>query len=186
MNKDQKLESGKILLSEPFMQDPNFKRAVVLLCECTPDSSIGFVLNKPLKMNIHELIADFPEFQSEVYYGGPVSTDTIHYVHNVGNLLEESVAVDNGVYWGGNFAKLKFLIQSELIKEENIRFFVGYSGWSPNQLNEELEYGSWVIADMHANYIFKSNHKKLWQEIMENKGDNYTVIAQMPDNANWN
>ena len=186
MSKNRKPDSGKILLSEPFMQDPNFKRAVVLLCEYTEDSSIGFVLNKPLKMNIDELLADFPEFKSEVYFGGPVATDTIHYVHNVGNLLEESVEIEQGVFWGGNFEKLKFLIQSELIKSENIKFFVGYSGWSPNQLDEEIEYGSWVVADLHANYVFKSNHRKLWQEIMENKGDNYTVIAQMPDNANWN
>ncbi|MEL6986829.1 MAG: YqgE/AlgH family protein [Bacteroidota bacterium] len=186
MSKEKDLGSGKILLSEPFMQDPNFKRAVVLICEYSADSTVGFVLNKPLKMNIDELISDFPEFESEVYFGGPVATDTIHYVHNVGDLLEESVEVGRGVFWGGNFEKLKFLIQSELITGKDIKFFVGYSGWSPMQLDEEMEYGSWVLADMDPNYVFKSNPKKLWQQIMENKGNNYSVIAQMPDNANWN
>ncbi|HPG06920.1 MAG TPA: YqgE/AlgH family protein [Saprospiraceae bacterium] len=183
---DREAAKGQILLAEPFMVDPNFRRSVVLLCEHQTDGSIGFILNKPLKMNVSELIADFPEFESEVYFGGPVATDTIHYIHNVGELLEESVEVNRGVYWGGDFSKLKFLISSKLVEPGNIRFFVGYSGWSSGQLHEELGYGSWVIADMHANYLFKSHPASLWKQVMSNKGHNYEIIAQMPDSINWN
>ena len=168
------------------MLDPNFKRSAVLLCEHNEDGSVGFIMNKPLKMRIDELIDGFPEFDSEVFFGGPVQTDTIHYIHNVGDLVEDSVKVADGVYWGGDFEKLKFLIASNLVLPHNIRFFVGYSGWSEGQLNDEMGYGSWVLADMDANYLFKSEPKKLWTQVMYNKGDTYSVIAQMPETSNFN
>jgi len=182
----QEVSSGKVLLAEPFMLDPNFKRSAVLLCEHNQDGSVGFIMNRPLNMRIDELIDGFPEFDSGVLFGGPVQTDTIHYIHNVGELLEESIKVADGVYWGGNFEKLKFLISSNLILPQNIRFFVGYSGWTEGQLRDEMVYGSWVLADMDANYLFKLEPKKLWTEVMYNKGDAYTVIAQMPEGNNWN
>lgn len=180
------VKTGSVLLAEPFMFDSNFKRSAILLCEHNEEGSIGFIMNKELDMNVDELIADFPAFESKVHFGGPVQTDTIHYIHNVGDLLEDSVKVIPGVYWGGDFEKLKFLIQSELIKPENIRFFVGYSGWSEGQLMDEMEWGSWVVANMYSNYIFKSPTKNLWKKIMNNKGDVYTVIAQMPERMDWN
>jgi putative transcriptional regulator len=175
------IHSGNILLAEPFMLDPNFKRSAVLLCEHNEEGSIGFIMNKPLDMRIDELIEDFPEFESEVLFGGPVQTDTIHYIHNTGNLLEDSRLVTDGVYWGGNFEKLKFLIASELITPKDIRFFVGYSGWSDGQLLDEMGYGSWIVANMHPNYLFKTQSQKLWRQALQNKGDTYSVIAQMPD-----
>lgn len=182
----EEVKSGKILLAEPFMLDPNFKRSAVLLCEHSDEGSVGFIMNKPLNMRIDELIEEFPEFDAEVFFGGPVQTDTIHYVHNVGELLEESIKVVDGVYWGGDFEKLKFLISSQLILPQNIRFFLGYSGWTEGQLLDEMVYGSWVLADMDANYLFNSKPDLLWQQVMYNKGNAYTVIAQMPDNYTWN
>jgi len=168
------------------MLDPNFKRGVVLLCEHEKDGSIGFILNKSLDMGVTDLIADFPEFEAPVYYGGPVQKDTIHYIHNVGDLLDNSTQVCPGVYWGGDFEKLKFLISSQLIEPENIRFFVGYSGWSETQLEDELELGSWVMGDMDANYLFKNKPQSLWKKALQNKGDTYSVIAQMPDGLSMN
>jgi len=181
------LKKGHVLLAEPFMLDPNFKRTAVILCEYSAEEGgVGFVMNKPLNMQVDSLLEDFPEFSAEVYFGGPVATDTIHYIHNVGDLLDESQKVVPGVFWGGNFEKLKFLISSDLITPENIRFFVGYSGWTSGQLESELEMGSWVTADMDTNYLFRSKPHELWQQVMQNKGDRYSVISQMPDEANWN
>ena len=180
------IQPGKLLLAEPFMRDSHFKRTVVLLTDHGEGGSVGFILNKQIDSSIDDLVADFPEFNSTVFYGGPVQTDTIHYIHNVGDLLDDSTRIADGVYWGGNFEKLKFLITAELIKPKNIRFFVGYSGWSDGQLDEELESGSWVLADMDSNYLFKNENDQLWTKIMENKGDTFSVIAQMPEGADWN
>jgi putative transcriptional regulator len=180
------VKKGQGLLAEPFMWDANFKRAVILLCEHNEEGSFGFIINKRLEMRIDELIGDFPEFEGDVFYGGPVQTDTIHFLHNVGKMIDDSVRVGRGIYWGGDFEKVKFLIQSKLIKPQNIRFYVGYSGWSEGQLQGELEMGSWVISDMFSNDIFKAEPEDLWQEAMTRKGDPYSVIAQMPEFSTWN
>lgn len=168
------------------MQDPYFRRAVVLLCEHHAEGSIGFILNKSIDMSINELMGEFPRFDAEVFYGGPVQTDTLHYVHNVGELLDESVKVAEGVWWGGDFEQLKFLITSQLLQPNNIRFFVGYSGWSGGQLEDELEYGSWVSAEMDSNYLFKTQPNRLWSQVMFNKGNIYEVIADVPEQMSWN
>jgi len=176
-----KVEAGTVLIAQPFMPDSYFRRGVVVICEHRLDGSIGFILNKTVEMNICDLIADFPEFESEVGFGGPVATDTIHYIHNVGAILDGSTEIARGVYWGGDFDKLKFLVKSELVKPHNIRFFVGYSGWSEGQLDEELASGSWLVDSMDANYAFKHNKGDLWQTVLNNKGEIYTVIAQMDE-----
>ena len=179
------IRRGKILLAEPFMVDSNFKRTVVLMCEHEEEGSLGFILNRSLDMSINDLISDFPEINSTVYYGGPVQTDTIHYIHNAGELLDESQEIANGIYWGGNFEQLKALIREGLIKERDIQFFVGYSGWSSLQLTEEMNMGSWVVADLDDNYLFREK-ENLWEQVMGNKGDAFTIIAQMPDSISWN
>lgn len=183
---DKTIKAGSLLLAEPFMLDSHFKRATVVLCEHNEEGSIGFILNRPLEVLVSGLIQDFPEFEAEVFYGGPVENDTIHYIHNVGDLLEGSVKVGPGVYWGGDFEKLKFLISSELIQPENIRFFVGYAGWSPGQLAEETRLGAWLSATLFPNYIFKSAPEDLWQEVMCQKGGKYTVLAQISEGFSWN
>ncbi len=180
------VKTGRVLLAEPFMLDPNFRRSAVLLVEHGVEGSIGFIMNKPIKMSVDDLIDDFPEFESEVLFGGPVQTDTVHYIHNVGDLLEDSIKVTDGVYWGGDFEKLKFLITSQLVTPANIRFFVGYSGWSEGQLMDELTLGSWILASMDSNYLFSVSPDNLWQTALENKGNTYSVIAQMPEFKSWN
>jgi putative transcriptional regulator len=178
-NKEEELESGKLLVAEPFLTDPNFKRGVILLCDHQEDGSFGFILNKPIEMNISDLISSFPEFESEVHYGGPVQTDTIHYLHTKGSLLPDSIKVLSGVYWGGDFEQLKSFIKLGKIQPEDIRFFVGYSGWSTGQLKEERKVLSWMMVDGHADYIFGDN-KELWKDVLEEEGGTYSVIAQIP------
>lgn len=179
--KNIKLEKGDLLIAQPFMLDPNFRRSVIAICDHTDgEGTVGFVLNKPINMNVNDLIAEFPEFESGVFFGGPVATDTIHYIHTKGDILDESHEIMNGLYWGGDFEQLKFLIETKMILPTDIRFYVGYTGWSAGQLKEELLYGSWISADLHPNYVFKEKGFNLWSRALHHKGDRYTVIAQIP------
>jgi putative transcriptional regulator len=182
----QFLQTGDLLVAKPFMDDPYFKRAVVLLCEHTDKGSMGFVLNKPIDMKINDIISDFPPIEAGLFYGGPVQTDTLHYLHRAGNLLEDSVSVGHGVYWGGDFDNLRFLIESRLLLAEDIRFFVGYAGWDPGQIQEEIEMDSWFTAPFDANYVFKSPPEALWSLVMRHKGDAFEVLSHLPDNITWN
>ena len=188
MAKKNKIESGDILIAEPFMMDSNFKRSVICITDHTSEEgTVGFILNKRMNIKLDELVPDIKtEEKFSVYFGGPVATDTIHYIHNVGELLENSIKVSRGIYWGGDFEKLKFLINQELIKPKNIRFYLGYSGWSAGQLEEELKTGSWVKSEVDPNYVFKSISSMLWKQTLANKGDRFSVIAQMPNSISLN
>ncbi len=181
MNKEHKneLTSGILLVAEPFLIEPNFKRGVILLCDHQEDGSFGFILNKPIEMNINDLISNFPPFQSEVYYGGPVQTDTIHYLHTKGDILLNSVQVLPGVYWGGDFEQLKDLVLAEEIQSGDVRFFVGYSGWEAGQLEAEQKDFSWMTVDGDIDYVFGENTATLWKEVLEEQGGTYAIIAQM-------
>lgn len=158
--------------------DPNFRRGVILLCDHQHDGSFGFILNKPINMNINDLISSFPDFESEVYYGGPVQTDTIHYLHTRGDLLPNSVQVLSGVYWGGDFEQLKELVQRGEIRSDDIRFYVGYTGWSAGQLRDEQEVASWMTATGRQNWIF-GTQPQLWKDVLQEQGGTYSIIAGM-------
>jgi putative transcriptional regulator len=184
--KNHTISAGGILLAEPYMLDPNFKRTAVLLCEHGKGGSVGFVMNRPLAVQIDELVEDFPEFSAGVMWGGPVQTDTLHYLHTIRDLLDESVKVAEGVYWGGDFQQLKFLVSQQLVHPGSIRFFLGYSGWGEGQLEEECAQGSWIHAEMDSNYLFKTAPERLWQQAMSNKGNAYEVIAHISEEISWN
>lgn len=180
------LKTGKLLLADPFMIDSNFKRAVILLCDCHDEGSLGFIVNKPMEIKVNELLDNFPEKEMHLYFGGPVAHDTIHFIHRKGDLVENSVEIDNGIFWGGDFDKVKFLLNNDIITSHDIRFFIGYAGWSPGQLEEELAYKSWVLANMDKNYVFAGKKKDLWSMVMNNKGGHYEVIANISDFSNLN
>jgi len=180
-------EAGKILIAQPFMMDGNFKRAVIGITEHGSKGTVGFVLNKEVKAKLEILI---PEIKTEenfrIHYGGPVATDTLHYIHNVGDLLDGSTQIKKGLYWGGDFEKLLFLINSGLILERNIRFYVGYSGWSEGQLDEEMKGGTWIVSKWYPNYNFQSKPDQLWSQCLEHKGNTYSVIGKIPNSTNYN
>ncbi len=182
-----KINSGNILLAEPFMIDGNFKKSVVLLCDHSDDGgTLGFVLNKELDIPLNDLLADFPSIDLNVFFGGPVATDTIHYIHNVGEALEGSIKVCDGIWWGGDFDQLQFKISSGMIREDNIRFFVGYSGWESGQLDTEMIMGSWVVSDMLEDYLFDVLPDDMWQICMSDKGDTFSILSEMPtDKGVW-
>lgn len=174
-----KLQSGILLLSEPFLPDPNFSRTVILITEHNPLGSIGFVLNQPTKVSLNEAIENFPKFDATIYLGGPVETNSLHFLHTLGNEIEFSIPICEGVYWGGDFETVKEKILLGKIKSNQIRFFAGYSGWTINQLNDEMEQKSWIISPAKKEYIM-SDEDHLWRKILANMGDKYRMISNYP------
>ena len=145
---------GKILISEPFLNDPNFKRTIILLSEHNQEGSVGFVLNKPTEYKLNQVIDDFPEFDAEVYYGGPVQLNTLQFIYRGENIIENSLEILPGLYWGGSFDILKTLIESNSVKPEDFRFFFGYSGWGEEQLDDEMERNSWIVTETTIENVF--------------------------------
>ena len=109
-----KPKKGRLLISEPSMLDANFKRSVLLLTEHNDNESIAFILNQPTKIKIHDLFEDFPSFDANVHIGGPVEKNTLHYIHSLGDKIDNSIPISDNLYWSGSFDTLKKLIKNKL------------------------------------------------------------------------
>ncbi len=172
--------TGTLLISDPFLKDPNFMRTVVLLCEHREEGSLGFVLNKPYNQTLDELIPDMAGYKIAVHDGGPVQRDTLHFLHTVPHLIPEGFEVTNGVYWGGDFAKVIELIRNKELDTNSIRFFLGYSGWSNGQLDSELNEKSWLTTQASKKIVFQSNNHIIWKMAVLQMDKKYHEIINYP------
>jgi len=177
---------GHFLISEPSMQDLNFQRTVLLLAEHNALESIGFILNQPTKLSVHDLVEDFPNFKSKIYIGGPVEKNTLHFLHSHGEKIENSTPISNNVYWNGNFETVKELISKGQIKESEIRFFLGYSGWSAGQLEYELQEKTWIVFKNDPSMALINNKKTLWRNIIKTMDKEYAIWSNMPEDPELN
>lgn len=171
---------GRFLISEPFMEDENFQRTVVLLVEHGPNGSLGFVLNRMMKSVVADIVSDLSPVQSPLFLGGPVEQDSLHYVHRLGDQIPESREIYPGLYWGGDFDTVKASVISQSASESDILFFVGYSGWAPGQLSRELHRKAWIVAPENTSFIFREDHEGLWKDLLRSMGSKYQVISNYP------
>ena len=171
---------GSILVSEPYLADPNFERTIILLCEHNAEGSFGFVLNKPSQAKITDLIEGMKDFDATVYVGGPVQQDTLHYIHRL-ETLEDAVEIGNGIYWGGNFEQLNLMLLSQKLTDADLKFYLGYSGWSEGQLEEELKANSWIVSDtVDEKLVFETNPEIMWQKALKAMGGRFSVYSNYP------
>jgi putative transcriptional regulator len=177
---------GKILISEPFMFDYYFKRSVVLLAEHNEDGSFGVIINKPMTMAFNEVVKNFPDFDAEIFLGGPVKTDSLFFIHTLGEEIEDSMPIVEGLFWGGNLEQVKEMILLNLINKKNFRFYIGYSGWMPKQLDMELKRDSWVVSSINSEQVMKSDPDKLWKDSLLKLGGQYKMWTKFPTEPTLN
>jgi putative transcriptional regulator len=182
----QEPTKGSYLLAEPFSEDSNFRRTVVLLTEHNDQGSVGYVLNRPSEYTLGQVIPEFEGFEAPLFEGGPVEQQTLHYIHRIPELGEEETEIAPGVFWGGNFEQLKMMILSGQIDEEDIRFFHGYSGWGPDQLDGEMKNESWIVAPSRNRFTFASSTDDLWSNILKSMGGRYRLMANYPPHPSLN
>ena len=179
----EKLEKGHLLIAEPsIIGDLSFNRSVILLADHTAEGSVGFILNKPLKYTIKDLL---PEIESnfKIYNGGPVEQDNLYFIHNVPDLIPNSIEISKGIYWGGDFEFTKELINTGVIKKKNIRFFLGYTGWDSEQLENEMQANSWIlIKNNYENKILGKASVHFWKERILELGGDYLIWSNAPEN----
>ncbi len=179
-------KKGSLLISEPFLQDTYFKRSIVLITEHNKEGSVGFVLNKPTKLTINEVLDDFPSFDADISIGGPVATNTIHFCHTLGEAIPNTVKVVHGIYWGGDFDVLKDLIKNDVVEKDQVRFFIGYSGWGVDQLEREITENSWIVTDVKSKNILDYSSKDSWKIILSRLGKKYKIWSNYPENPVMN
>ncbi len=178
--------AGRLLISEPYLADPNFERTIIFLCEHNDDGTIGFVLNKPSLSKLSELISDAKSFDEIVCVGGPVQQDTLHYLHRHKG-IEGAVEILDGIYWGGEFDEIMSKIEIGELSAHHIKFFLGYSGWSPGQLDEELKTNSWIVSDhVSEALIFETEHEQMWKKVLKEMGGRFSMFANYPVDPQMN
>jgi putative transcriptional regulator len=181
------LEKGKILIAEPsIIGDISFNRSIILLVEHGNNGSIGFILNKPMNLNISDLI---PEIESnfKIYNGGPVQQDNLYFIHKLSDLIPESIMISAGLYWSGNFEYVLKLIKKGEINKNDIRFFLGYSVWDSNQLNNELNNNTWILSEnSHNKNIITAVDEVFWKNKMLDLGGEYSLWSNAPEHPSHN
>jgi len=182
-----KLKKGQLLIADPYIiGDASFDRSVILLTDHNQEGSVGFIINKPLKYSINDLLPDI-KASFKVYNGGPVEQDNLYFIHNVPELIPNSVEISNGIYWGGNFESVKELINQRKINKNNIRFFLGYTGWEEDQLESEMEHNSWIVTtNSYENKIIGKSTIHFWKEKIIELGGDYLIWSNAPENPYLN
>jgi putative transcriptional regulator len=172
--------SGVLLIADPFLKDPNFMRTVVFLTEHRDDGTIGFVLNRQYENTLDELLPEVEGHKLPVYYGGPVQMNTIHFLHRYPKEIQGGIEVMKGIYWGGDFDAVIDLINKGAADPEKIRFYIGYSGWSPGQLDTEMTEKTWLTVEAEKQLVFHPNAEEIWKDSLKHLGGEYEMMINFP------
>ena len=179
-------KKGRILIAEPFLSGNYFNRSVVLLVAYSDKGAVGFILNKKVEFPLNEAFPDFPDFDTTVYLGGPVATDSVYFLHKLGDRIPGSIHVLGNLYWGGDFEVIKHEISIGAILPSEIRFFLGYSGWDAGQLEDEIKGDSWLITDVEQEAVMRDLDHDSWFNFVKRAGSRYTVWENFPENPSFN
>ncbi len=171
---------GTLLIANPFLKDPNFSRGVIFLCDHKDEGSFGFVLNKKISTSLNELVPEFENFDFPVFQGGPVQGDTLHFLHQYPDLISGGEEVFENVFWGGNFESLLINLRNNDIAPNLIRFFIGYSGWSAGQLNNEMQEESWLTVPATRELLFETEPEDVWKNSLKLLGGDYEMMINFP------
>src|SRR5690554_1503559 len=183
---DLELSPGILLVAPPPLLDPNFRRSVVLLCEHGEEGSFGLILNRPLTLQLSEVLEGMEQYEDPLLLGGPVQPNTLHFLHRYGDIVTDAVSLVDGIYWGGDFEVVKALVQSRQTTGNELRFYLGYAGWSPDQLATEIELGGWILTKADASLIFSEEPGRLWRTVLRSMGGEYALLANFPDDPRLN
>ncbi len=173
------LNENIFLIADPFLKDLNFKRSVVFICEHNDDGSFGLIQNEPTHYFLHHLFDNIYIENIPVFKGGPVGLNTIHFLHQFPT-VPNCVKLSNDLYWGGDIETITRLINSNQIDLQKIKFFIGYSGWSPKQLAEEMSEKTWLISEVNTNIIFKSKPHEIWKDALKFLGGEFEQLINYP------
>lgn len=177
---------GQLLLDSGQLRGSFFHRSVVLICHHDSDGAFGLVLNHPTEKKVGEvLVADLPELLKEerLYIGGPVQTNALTYLHT-DTFLPDANVIPN-LNMGHSLDDLQE-ITAEFSPGRQLRCFAGYSGWTSGQLDSEMQRKAWLTHPASVEFVFGNATQELWKQILTEKGWQYRLIADGPEDLSWN
>jgi putative transcriptional regulator len=177
---------GQLLLDSGQLRGSFFQRTVVLICQHDAEGAFGLVLNRATGSKVGEmLVADLPDVlkESPLYLGGPVQPTALSFLHtdcfipdaNVMPNLSLGHSLDALTEFGENFSPTR-----------KVKMFAGYAGWSPGQLEDEIQRQAWLTHPATLELVFDTDPEQLWRVILTQKGWKYKLLAQMPEDLSRN
>ena len=187
--KNKQYGKGSLLIANPVLPDPNFSRTVILLCNHNDQGSFGLVINRSVQLKVPDLFSGIDilkSYNEKVYLGGPVSQSMVFYLYRSSTNVLDLDEICSGVYLGSNLAVLESLYLDIKNPEDNIRFYIGYSGWSEGQLDREMEQNSWLIQNADEELVFLDSESLIWPKAVNSLGEKYHYLTKAPVNPQWN
>jgi putative transcriptional regulator len=172
--------AGSLLLAHPVLRDPNFRRTAVLMSTHGPEGAMGVVLNRPLGKRLGELKGDFalgPLASIPIFTGGPVQTEQL--------ILAAWQAREDAfqLHFGIDPDKAVQMLAEESTR---LRAYLGYSGWSAGQLENELQCGTWIVANPPADLFERPMQEALWRSLLADEGDEWRLMVDEPEDPGKN
>jgi putative transcriptional regulator len=177
---------GSMLISEPYLNDYHFRRTVVLMGDHNSEGSVGFVLNRPINVTTDDVIPGLLKRNFPLFFGGPVEPNTLHFIHRLGPLITGAQLICDNIYWGGDIETIDDLMDKQIANVDDFRFFSGYSGWAAGQLDDEISQKAWWVGQAGTAIVFDSDLELMWKNIVKGMGENFSYMAEAPEDRTWN
>tara|TARA_B100001287_G_scaffold275990_1_gene285324 strand:+ start:7355 stop:7903 length:549 start_codon:yes stop_codon:yes gene_type:complete len=181
------IKKGDFLISTPeILGDYYFNRSIITITEVSESEVVGFIVNKELDYSLSDIDDTILNDEIRIFSGGPVNQDNLYFIHKKSDLILNGINFYKNLFWGGEFKKTIELIKNKKIDKGSIKFFSGYSGWTYDQLIEEIKSGSWVVQDGKSNNIFREDSNKMWGENMKKMDKEFQIWSNAPENPQDN
>ena len=174
------IKKGTILLADPQMEDPEFFKSVILIVYCDDKEVIGIILNKPSKDYLKQIPNSEENLNLNV--GGPVDQKSLLFIHKLKTLIPGSTKIKDDYYFGGDYEILCTHITKKNINR--IFIYLGYTGWTKNQLISEIKENSWILCEYDLNECF--NKKNIWSSIIKTMEEKYAIWTNTTRYPNLN
>jgi putative transcriptional regulator len=180
---------GALLISEPFLREEYFCHSVICIVEYDAgESTMGIIMNKRTEYSLNDLVSQInTNINIPVFCGGPLSCDRLYFIHTLGDIIPQAKRITDGLYIGGDFDTIIDYINSGYPIDNNIRFFLGYSGWDPGQLEDELKHHVWAVSESTCNKaLLQGSGDKYWHQYVKSLGKEYRGWLYHPENPQMN
>jgi putative transcriptional regulator len=187
------VRAGQLVVATPQLADPNFARTVVLLLQADEDDgALGLVLNRATGTGVVEVLPEWASLSAEpsvVFSGGPVQPQAAVCLghRRVGGPAVAAYAELEGVP-GGSVGTVDLDAPPEHLAAavREVRLFAGYAGWSPGQLEAEVEEGAWWVLDSLPADPFDPHPEQLWARVLRRQGPPIAFAASYPPDPTLN
>jgi putative transcriptional regulator len=179
-----KLKKGDFLIADPsIINDDQFNRSIIIITSSSiEDEIVGLIINKPLNYKLQDIIPEI-KINFKIFDGGPVNKDNLYFIHTKNQLIPNSIKINESLYWSGDFKTVVDLVNTKQITCEDIKFCLGYTGWSAKQLIDEIKSENWIKSNkiISSGSVF-TEMENLWKLKMIELGGEYLLWSNAPEN----